>query len=510
MVKTRIRSRTCSLAILAVASFLAVPGYAIDFNWNVAGPADWNVGTNWDPEGPPSGGGGNHAFVNNGGTAEISADIADIQDIFVGAGAGTSGTVNQTGGSTFQGTGSWMFVGQDGGTGTYNLSGGTQNKARLFIGRQAGGFGTFNMNGTGVVDNEELNVGVEGAFGMAHLSDSAVVTTTGLVQVQNGMMTVTDDASIVADGEFWVGQGGNNSGTLNMNSGSIESDEWIAIGRDSSTGIVNLSGDARLAKTGDNDRFITLGGLGSGNGGFVNVRDNAVLESSTGIVLSETAGRFGIINQSGGTVTSHDFVNENFGKSLYVDYSGGGLGQYHLSGGTLNAETIDATTGVFNMIGGTLHAVTFEGNLNQNGGTVAPGSSPGTMTITGNYSLNSGDLNIEIEGLDPGTGYDQLIVTGDVSLAGSLSLAVSIAVSELNIGDLFTIIDNQGPNAVSGMFNGLAEGAMLESGGIPFSISYLGGSGNDVVLTALAPEPASAVLFGLAVLGAIGAFRRRR
>jgi len=40
-----------------------------------------------------------------------------------------------------------------------------------------------------------------------------------------------------------------------------------------------------------------------------------------------------------------------------------------------------------------------------------------------------------------------------------------------------------------GTFDGLPEGARFTSGGQTFAISYLGGSGNDVVLTALPPSP---------------------
>jgi len=495
-----------------VTGLLAQPAPAVDFQWNVAGPADWNVGTNWNPEGPPSGGGGDHAFINNGGTAVISADIPDIQDIFVGRGAGTSGTLNQTAGNTFQGTGSWVFIGRDGGTGVYNLSGGVQNKNRLYIGIDGGSNGTLNMTGTGSHVGEELNVGVggNGTTGTANLSGDATVMTTGLVQVSNGTMNVTGNAMVQSDNEVWIGQGGGQSATLNQDSGVVEADTWIAIGRDSSTGVVNLSGDAVMRKlnvgTDNSDgSFITVGALGTGGSGTLNIQDDATVSSDTGMVLNETAGQAGTVNQSGGTVTLHDFTPQGFqptyGQSLNIDPNGHGLGVYNLSGGTLSTETVLVGGGMFNMTGGTFSATNFMGNLTQGGGTVSPGDSPGTMTVTGNYSLNSGDLFIELDGLAAGTEYDQLVVTGDVSLAGDLTLDVGFAPS---LGAMFTIIDNQGANAVSGMFS---QGASISSGAHLFGINYAGGDGNDVVLTVV-PEPTGLAL--IAVAAALGWVARRR
>ena len=51
------------------------------------------------------------------------------------------------------------------------------------------------------------------------------------------------------------------------------------------------------------------------------------------------------------------------------------------------------------------------------------------------------------------------------------------------IGDTFTIINNDGSDAVTGTFDGLAQGATITDGNVTFTISYTGGNGNDVVLT---------------------------
>ena len=50
-------------------------------------------------------------------------------------------------------------------------------------------------------------------------------------------------------------------------------------------------------------------------------------------------------------------------------------------------------------------------------------------------------------------------------------------------GSKFTIIDNDGSDAITGTFQGVAEGGFVSAGGQSFTVSYVGGDGNDVVLT---------------------------
>lgn len=85
--------------------------------------------------------------------------------------------------------------------------------------------------------------------------------------------------------------------------------------------------------------------------------------------------------------------------------------------------------------------------------------------------------------LFPGATSDSLQVTGTVSLSGSL--VVTIPSGSPTAGQSFTIIDNDGSDAVMGTFAGLPEGTTLSAGAYRFRISYRGGDGNDVVLYAL-------------------------
>jgi len=117
------------------------------------------------------------------------------------------------------------------------------------------------------------------------------------------------------------------------------------------------------------------------------------------------------------------------------------------------------------------------------GGTVSPGDGPGILNVHGNVTLDpSSTFAVALDGPTPGTGYDQLNVTGTVNLAGStLSPSVGFKPS----GESFTIIRSTGP--IVGTFKGLRQGALLVIDKLPFTISYAGGNGDDVVLTVVGP-----------------------
>lgn len=125
---------------------------------------------------------------------------------------------------------------------------------------------------------------------------------------------------------------------------------------------------------------------------------------------------------------------------------------------TLNGGTLDGV-GTISLAGTTLDVLaggvlggsrTIIGNVNNLAGTVSPGASPGTMTIDGNYLQGpSGTLLAEIGGLAAGTQYDQLIVSGTVTLDGNLNVALGNGFIPAT-GDTFTIIDSGG--GVSGTF----------------------------------------------------------
>ncbi|HEV8266740.1 MAG TPA: autotransporter-associated beta strand repeat-containing protein, partial [Thermoanaerobaculia bacterium] len=164
--------------------------------------------------------------------------------------------------------------------------------------------------------------------------------------------------------------------------------------------------------------------------------------------------------------------------------SGTYTGATVVNGGAIDLSQSLATSSVTVNDTGKLEGVsTFAGPLSVLAlGTVAPGHSPGVLNV-GNTSFQAASVyDVEINGPTAGTNYDQLNVTGTVSLsAPTLVVHVGFMPSE---GQAFTIVNNNLSDAVSGIFSAKPNGSGFIADGVELQIAYNGGSGNDVVLTA--------------------------
>jgi hypothetical protein len=151
--------------------------------------------------------------------------------------------------------------------------------------------------------------------------------------------------------------------------------------------------------------------------------------------------------------------------------------------------------------GGTIGGDGTVGTITGGNGGVSPGPAVALMMATprsvtgigvstlssGNVSLGAGTtVTIEINGA---ASADRLNVTGTVNLGGA-TLSTSLGYAPAAGSTTFTIITNDGVDAVVGTFAGLAEGATFALGGRTVQVSYAGGTGNDVTLTIL---PSAAV-----------------
>jgi hypothetical protein len=133
----------------------------------------------------------------------------------------------------------------------------------------------------------------------------------------------------------------------------------------------------------------------------------------------------------------------------------------NLSGGELFVKTLSkGDGGAFNFTGGTLHAETVNFSLFNNGGTIAPGTSPGLTTINGDFLINSGTLAIEVAS---SVSHDAAWVNGDVLLGGDLSVSLLDGYAP-NGGDEFTIVVG---NSIGGTFDNLEpNGRIVVEGGL--------------------------------------------
>lgn len=144
-------------------------------------------------------------------------------------------------------------------------------------------------------------------------------------------------------------------------------------------------------------------------------------------------------------------------------------------------------------------------------GTIAPGSSPGTLSFQNNLSLGSGSiLNYELNGTDMtvGSGVNDLSsVTGDLTLDGTINVAEigSNSFLSADVGDTWRLFSYTGTLTD----NTLSLGTMPAlSSGLSFSVDTT--TANQVNLVVV-PEPATAAIsmIGIAGLG-LATVRRGR
>lgn len=110
-----------------------------------------------------------------------------------------------------------------------------------------------------------------------------------------------------------------------------------------------------------------------------------------------------------------------------------------------------------------------------NSGIISPGTSPGTINITGPLVLsNSSSLRFELGGYAPAQ-FDVLNVTGNVALAGNLNVTLTNNfIAALTNGASFTLLTATNP--ISGTFANLANGSTLTTadGYVRFTVLFAG------------------------------------
>ncbi|MFC1766290.1 hypothetical protein ACFL6U_29965, partial [Planctomycetota bacterium] len=141
-------------------------------------------------------------------------------------------------------------------------------------------------------------------------------------------------------------------------------------------------------------------------------------------------------------------------------------------------------------------------------GEIAPGQSPGVLTVDGNVTLkNNSTFEVEIGGATPGdtdSNHDQLDVTGAVNIGNNVTLDPTPWDGYVPVaGDEYTIIENDEGDAIVGTFKDLPEGATISNflgSGLEAIITYQGGDGNDAVLTTQVPATTTVSLVGGSML----------
>lgn len=404
-------------------------------------------------------------YTINGGSGQVKVNNGN-QSLNMNIFDGTL-TVNANIGVT--GTGSLVKAG----AGTLVVGGSQSSNIATYI--QQGVFRLANASGLGSTAGGTI---VQGGAAL-ELSQTTALTPL--------------DITVGAEALSINGTGISNEGALRNHSGTNTYGGLITIGvsgaRINANAVSSLTLTGGIATTLTQD--VTIGGAGN-----------------TTVSTTAISGSGNLIKDGAGTLTL-SATNTYTGTTTV----GGGAGSKLIVNGNISTSVLTTVqTGATLGGSGTVGALTIN-----SGGIFSPGNSPGITTVNGNY-IQNGTLQVEIEGGTAGNGngfHDQVVVNGTVTLNSLLTLTTFTGTYAAN--NLLFILLNDGTDAISGTFTGLAQGASVGTyAGFDWQISYTGDStgpaftgGNDVVLLAVTaiPEPSAALL---GALGLLMLLRRRR
>jgi|GEM_PF-1508011 len=238
-------------------------------------------------------------------------------------------------------------------------------------------------------------------------------------------------------------------------------------------GVVNLNGDTTIEAGGStkrlDNRVLNNAGTATflhrlrldGSAAFNNLPSGVMDIQVDGELIDGSLNNAGTMVKSAGTGTSEVRAAANNTGTVevqagvlrlhtrYGSYYVQTAGQTVLNGGDLAFTNYGEP---FDFQGGLLTGEgTITGDVANAGGTTAPGLSAGVLDIVGNYTQAAGGtLEIEIGGVNQGSEYDLLTVSGAADLAGSLEVILPDSGFVPAPGDSFQILT---AGSVSGQFN---------------------------------------------------------
>lgn len=348
-------------------------------------------------------------------------------------------TINSSGTLNFSGASKVLTAtGGVSNAGTINLGGSSQ--VRLNPGGPA-----FNNSGV-------LNITSTNGFSFASTGQTGILNNSGSINIATSYTsweaifnnTSTGTLSIASNDALSMQNGQSIQGNISLGTGATL---WVSERHGVNTAFngTTFSGSGTIQ---------VLSGIGP-VADFTNVSaPSATLYVNTGGTANILAGTttFANLTFTGGAVSNQGTLTMTGTGSVGGSATFNNQGTF-INNGTLTASSLSLGSGATYKGSGTL-----TGNLFNNGGTVAPGNSPGTMNITGNYTQGSGGtLLMEIGGLTQGVtsnGYDWLNVSGTATLGGTLQISHFGGFAPV-VGNTFNLVNAAG--GVSGTFGTVSQ-----------------------------------------------------
>jgi hypothetical protein len=242
-------------------------------------------------------------------------------------------------------------------------------------------------------------------------------TTAAAFAIQNGADVVLNNASTIGDGQLCLQDTGGGDPSLRLGAPlSIPSGTVFNCnqGADVPHLLLNPGGSLGMSGAGTwtiNTRIgVTGGTLAVGGGQTLNLQLSDQTAGTTTVANGATLTRAGAFAQSGGTTTI------NAGGTSSAPSSG-------VTGGTLAVNGALGSPVSLSGAGTLTGTGTVTGLVANTSGTVRPGSSPGTLAISGDYTQGTaGTLAVDVDGISPETQFDVLQVSGAATLGGTLAV----------------------------------------------------------------------------------------
>lgn len=268
----------------------------------------------------------------------------------------------------------------------------------------------------------------------------------GTTRQTSGNLNFEGSSFTVAAGQSFVQSGGNLGGAAELVVDGLFT--WEA-GNQNGTSATRVSSTGTLLLTGLGAKTLDQRDLQVDAGGIVNISGDGSLAFQDDVLL-EVAGEMNVSSasqfSSSGSLSQISILSagsfiKTGSASIVIDVPFSNAGATTISGGLVNfTAAFEQTDGYTALGGGGLSFSSpaqfsggvlkgsgqIAGTINNTGALVSPGNSPGQFAIDGDYIQGpAGSLLIEIQGSLPGTGYDQIQVTGNASLDGSLDVSIS-------------------------------------------------------------------------------------
>jgi len=329
------------------------------------------------------------------------------------------------------------------GTGHFIMHGGTFNANNWFV------FGRFGAAGDGYMDGGVINKNNNGNVQIAVGSmNSGNTGAQGYFTQVGGTFHCASEYQVGTDAS--IAQATNDVG----GNAVLILDNWLAVGRGGASGVMNISGNAVISKTGINGGNLQIGSGSAGNGSINQnggVLTNTVTQTWIGddgtgtwnmnggqailgtVLLAHSSSGNGTLNLNGGLFRATSVASPNPSASSTLNFNGGTLqagadAVAFISG--LSAVSLQAGGAVIDSQGyniGVPQALSDAGG----GGLTKLGSGtltlPGANTYTGNTVINGGTLATTTAS----TG------AGSYTLANNAALAVTVvsAGGQLNMNN---------------------------------------------------------------------------